>query len=344
LGKVKGATIVVRDSAPQVSDGLFAEDCLLSIDNIRWPPSPLLPNVGGTLFKCKNSSVNTSKTDFRTRAGEAAYFIDPNSTVQHVIFNNKNDSTGELLRVTGSSGAVTAVTDVGGLTRFVAANTLVANQLVVLGDSFTNAAYKNKTVIITSRTSTTFDTALAFAGNDTGDFADFGLDETSVFVTSLENNTIPNSMTQGEGFVAAAGVEVQSSATFVPVEDITSSPGDWIANSENEEIELNTTTGGQKYIGLKTRTLYTKYHYEATVSGPSQIITVAVFKDAGAGFIEVPRTRRSIDTAVSNIIDFIGTFTQTKTNDEFKLFENNDGGNNVNVLDPTILQILRSGG
>ena len=199
------------------------------------------------------------------------------------------------------------------------------------------------TLVDTPLTGTTFDTDTDFDVDDIGIMDSASLDQTSPLVTAKNNQGQEQSMIQGNARVKPAGIIVASSpSTPVPLEDLSPTVGDYIENPDNELIFGNPTTGEFIYEGLfSTRAVLTYTVAASPDGGGSQVLVFALFRDKGAGYVEVPNTRTTLDTSTDTTKEFTADFFNMDPGDRFRLFKvSNTGSNDTNINDGTKITLL----
>ena len=304
-------------------------------------------------------AVFNTATNHNLKAGDTIFhdtFTIPaysNSQIVTVIASATAYETGALFDTTDTGIVdntvveITSVADSGGNTIFTtsSAHGLVVGKVIQLRDFAVETSY-NQTAIVTAvdtpLTGVTFNTDVPFTATDTGILDANSLNQKSTIINAHSNTNQPASMAQGELLINPLGIEVIASvATPTPLEDLTPNVQDFLPNGDSELLTLNTTTGELEYNGLEPIRVVPTYTIEAIqTSGGSQVLVFALFRDQGAGFLEVPQTRITLNTANETSKIFSGTFFNMVSGDKFKLFKVSSSGGNTDINDGTKLMML----
>lgn len=242
-----------------LTTGIIIKDCSVfegRLINIIQTGSTGITGV--TIIGTTPTVINLQQLNGTLFAGDALLFLDPNTTGRSTV-TNSNRNVGNFYQQ-GTDIAINSVADNGsGDTQFTAAaaHGLIVGRPVVLSGFATETTY-NVTAIVTAISGLTFDCAITFTGDDTGNLNAASLDSTDTPVTSLSNIGADDSM-------ASAQVGFTNVATPIVVPIVTQDVPVIIGGTQfiSDNLERATaTTGGQiTLLNPKTK------KYQITFSG-----------------------------------------------------------------------------
>jgi len=218
---------------------------------------------------------------FSSDTNSSMLFLDPNSPIGSKA--TVTDLTGFYANVF-RQGTDIAVTDASlgpsgvGFTEFGAVGHPYIVGQAVVNSGFSDSNY-NGTFIITSIATDLYEVETPFGATGTGTVTEKSLDQTDVKVIGANNTDTPDSKSQSESLTATTIDLVPIISTFVPLEDDTPTPGDFIQDPATEEFTVDTSTGVVTYNGLITRDAEINYSCNVTKSsgGGTSTATISLF-------------------------------------------------------------------
>lgn len=273
---------------------------------------------------------------------ESIVFFDPNAPAgTSFVITNATKIAGNLFQP-GTDINIGSVADNGsGDTRFtMAQNTaheLVVGKVVRILNFGVQTQYNGTfvvTAVDTPLTGITFDVDEVFVADDTGTMSAKSLDSKDVLVSAFNNPGEPNSMSQAEG---VNGNTISFSSiidTFVPFENTSPAPGDFIQDPITERFTIDTSTGIMTYIGIEPITNIVEFNFDiAKTGGGTNNIVTSLFQNA----VQISKTDKSIAVTSTATTIAVGTLLAIQPGDTFQIKMDSAAVSVINITNWRIL-------